>query len=615
LQARLDDTQMDDLHAKSGVAEPATSYKTAVPRTRDHLRRAALLAQITKFHRLRPITWVVGLPGSGKTSLVARWVEERKGKTLWYRLDESDGDGAGLLDALNPGGRLPAWSPENQVDLGEFARRFFGELAGDSLTVVLDDLHRVPDDAPVLAMLDAIHDVCGADLRIIAMSRRDPPPSLARGAVGGWLGLIDDLRLSTREMKAIAEAVGGRTVTREELDTADGWLAHVLALARGSQRSVDRTQVGDFLALELLASLPEERRAGLRRLAELPEIPDVTGSTWLPPDTARLLTTLAAQRYFVDHGARFRLHDLLRDALLRINLADDSADTLRGVRRDLATWVAPAMPEVAMQLRALAGDTDGALVLLDAHGGDWLARGLHRSVDGWLRDLPAPEGVRARASFTLWRALTTVPLEPEASRPMFSEARRLSVQCGEVRGAYTAWCGEVSSYVIQWGAVQGLAELVDELENLHAQLGPEPEDLLLRTSADALTALMYGRAEDPRIAHFADATARAVTHAPDAGARISAAAQLLIYRLWWAGDFPGGRALYDAFDAEVSEGEHLAALPRLLWWSCASILDWQCGSADECYAKVERGLALAASSGVQVRDFFLLTQGIFCALS
>jgi hypothetical protein len=52
-----------------------------------------------------------------------------------------------------------------------------------------------------------------------------------------------------------------------------------------------------------------------------------------------------------------------------------------------------------------------------------------------------------------------------------------------------------------------------------------------------------------------------------------------------------------------------------LWWSCASIVDWQCGDPAECYRKVERGLGLAESSGVHVRDFFLLTQGIFCALS
>ena len=113
----------------------------------------------------------------------------------------------------------------------------------------------------------------------------------------------------------------------------------------------------------------------------------------------------------------------------------------------------------------------------------------------------------------------------------------------------------------------------------------------------------------------AEATARAVAHAPDAGARITAAGQLLIYKLWWAGDFPGGRALYDAFDGEVSAGEHLAALPRLVWWSCASIVDWQCGLPQDCYDKVERGLALAEFSGIHVRDFFLLTQGIFCALS
>jgi hypothetical protein len=115
--------------------------------------------------------------------------------------------------------------------------------------------------------------------------------------------------------------------------------------------------------------------------------------------------------------------------------------------------------------------------------------------------------------------------------------------------------------------------------------------------------------------HYAQATALAVQQAPDAGSRIVAAAQLLIYRLWWGGDFPGGRAIYDAFDAEVDAGINLAPLARLIWWSNAAIVDWQCGDPRRCYDKVDRGLALAESSGVHVRDFFLLTQGIFCALS
>src|SRR5439155_22857829 len=163
-------------------------------------------------------------------------------------------------------------------------------------------------------------------------------------------------------------------------------------------------------------------------------------------------------------------------------------------------------------------------------------------------------------------------------------------------------------------AVHGLADLVDDLESLEEDLGPPEGGLALRTSAGALTALMYGRAQDPRLAKHAETTARALDHAPDAGARISAAAQLLFYRLWWASDLASGRALYETLDDEVANGAHLPPLARIVWWSCAAIIDWQCGKPDVCYEKVERGLALGAATGVHVRDFFLLTQAIFCAL-
>lgn len=95
------------------------------------------------------------------------------------------------------------------------------------------------------------------------------------------------------------------------------------------------------------------------------------------------------------------------------------------------------------------------------------------SCDFQIRSRRVADGLpkaRARGALALWRALTTVPFEPEASRPTFAEARRNSVQCGDLRGAYTSWCGEVSSYVLQWGAVQGLADLVYELERLHTEL-------------------------------------------------------------------------------------------------------------------------------------------------
>lgn len=625
-----------------------TSYKLTVPRVHQHVRRGSLLETLAAIHVRFPLTWMVGLPGAGKTSLAARWTEESGRASIWYRLEESDADVAGLFNALSqaaPAGiALPLWSPDNHADLAGFARRFFSGLGAAPLTLVLDDCHRIPDDCQTLTMLEHVHEVCGDKLRLLLISRRAPPPSLARGVMGGWLGVLDDLRLKPPEARQMAETLRGRSLSgaeSEALAQTDGWLAHVLALTRSAPTesladtasvaglsSPSTLRVGEFLAAELLTALPKSCRASLRHLAELPEIPQSLASAAkapnaandhvpLPPEVAGLLATLSEQRYFVDSTAQghWRLHDLLRDALRSRNLLEESPAQMAQVRRDLADRVSVLMPEAAMQLRVLAQDVTGVLALLQTHGDAWLSRGLHHTVFDWLTALPKAGDDATAAAIGLWRAQALLPLEPEAARPLFAAAREAGVAAHDAQRAYSAWCGEVASYVVQWGDVQGLADLVDDLEALHSALGPPTGDLAFRTSADALTALMYGRAEDPRMTRYAEATARAVAHAPDAGARITAAGQLLIYKLWWAGDFPGGRALYDAFDGEVSAGEHLAALPRLVWWSCASIVDWQCGQPQDCYDKVERGLALAEASGIHVRDFFLLTQGIFCALS
>ena len=383
----------------------------------------------------------------------------------------------------------------------------------------------------------------------------------------------------------------------------------MLALAR--HPGAAGVAVGELLGEELLALLPPGERRGLRLAAELPELP--RSLVQITSAQARLLDQLAARRYFVDLTASdsWRLHDLLRDALCERNRALESPAALAQARRERAAWVRDSAPEVAMNLLVAADDEAAALALLADAGRAWLAQGRHRQLQAWLASFTGPAGpVRE-----LWLAEALLPLAPEAARPLFARSRAAFVAQGQADEAYRAWCGEVASYVVQWGAVQGLAELVDELEAIEAALGPPPGEWRFRCAADALTALMYGRAEDPRIRRYAHATALAVEQAPDAASRISAAAQLLIYRLWWAGDFPGGRALYDAFDAEVERGAGVPPLARLIWWSNAAIIDWQCGDPARCYAKVDRGLALADSSGVHVRDFFLLTQGIFCALS
>jgi len=253
-------------------------------------------------------------------------------------------------------------------------------------------------------------------------------------------------------------------------------------------------------------------------------------------------------------------------------------------------------------------------VMLQQHGSRWLDKSRHRQVLSWLSPTVAANE-RELLALLLWKAEAQLPLQPENARTLFNRARTAAAVLGDAEVAYRAWCGEVASYVVQWGAVVGLADLVDGLELLEQQFGPPAGEWRFRTTADALTALMYGRPEDPRIHRYAKDAAQGVAHAPGIDSRITAAAQLLIYRLWWIGNFPGARALYDAFDDEVDRGEALAPLTRLIWRSNSAIVDWQCGDPARCCDEVDRGLRLAEASGVHVRDFFLLTQGIFCALS
>ena len=590
--------------------------------------------------RRSPFVWLMGLPGSGKSSMAAQWARRaaaRGERCVWYRLDEDDADIAGLLDTLRwhslqraTADALPAWSPDNQAELRGFSRRFFQQwLACEStatLTLIFDDCHRLPEGGALFELLDAARDVAGDRLRFLLVSRSPPSLPLSRGLVPGWMTVFDDLALSLDESLEVARGVSGRNwdaADAQALRAAEGWMAHVLALARPPQAGhagpgSAHSAIGEFLCEELLAMLPPGDRRGLRLAAELPELPRARAR--LTPAQSRLLDQLAAQRYFVDLTAddAWRLHDLLRDGLRLRNRVLEPPEALALARRELAGWVREHSPDTAMNLLAAAGDEVGALELLATQGRRWLAQGRHHQLLGWLDALPGQSGLERGPEHLLWRAEALLPLAPEDARSPFAASRAAFVATRNADGAYRAWCGEVASYVVQWGAVQGLAELVDELEQIETKLGPPPGEWRFRCAADALTALMYGRAEDPRIRKYAQATALAVEQAPDAASRIMAAAQLLIYRLWWAGDFPGGRALYEAFDGEVDRGDRDGSVPplaRLIWWSNAAIVDWQCGDPARCYAKVDRGLALAEASAIHVRDFFLLTQGIFCALS
>jgi hypothetical protein len=84
--------------------------------------------------RKRPILWISGPAGSGKTTLVASYLEARGLPCLWYRMDAGDADAASFFYYMGlavkkaaPRKRkpLPLLTSEYMLGLNTFALRYF----------------------------------------------------------------------------------------------------------------------------------------------------------------------------------------------------------------------------------------------------------------------------------------------------------------------------------------------------------------------------------------------------------------------------------------------------------------------------------------------------------
>jgi LuxR family maltose regulon positive regulatory protein len=392
--------------------------KTSRPSSSRIAPRKRLFRLLDRWAR-HPLVWVAGPAGCGKTSLVSSYLDARKQSALWYQIDAGDSDPAtffyylgAAMPRATPRRPMPILTPEYLHDMPTFALRYFEELfarLGSASVVVFDNYQDVPREAPLHAMLRKGLAAVPEGARVIILSRHMPPPVFARFRAHGQMQVVtwEDLRLTLDEARALARVRGERKLSAAAVGraytAADGWAAGLIMMlssaeATGAERRTSRLSregVFDYFGSEIFDQTDPETQRFLVETALLPSMTARMAQNLTGLDHAgEILARLGDNHFFttrdVQREPAFQYHPLFRDFLLaRGRRRWTRPEAVRLLERAAAILEGQGQIEEAVALVREIEGWERLARLIVTHAPATVAQGRCRTVEGWIRDLPA----------------------------------------------------------------------------------------------------------------------------------------------------------------------------------------------------------------------------------
>ncbi|HZN04327.1 MAG TPA: tetratricopeptide repeat protein, partial [Candidatus Polarisedimenticolia bacterium] len=391
-----------------------------------HLRRERLHERLRRGLEGRATAVVAG-PGYGKSTLVARFLQEHGGDTVWYSLDPSDRDPAiffrylmqGLREHAPEFGERIEWiwresrtgfrTPEQLADV------FIGEAEeglGGRFVVVLDQVEHLEASPPAARALRRLLTWLPGTLHLVLIGRSLPEVGFKGLEADGQAATIggDLMRFTSEETRTLLNTTFSLAMPQEAIrrvhERTRGWVtalqllrqtAHLRPGAAGLPEEVfERTEseIFDWFTERVLEGLPEESRAFLLGSAPPPTFdPDLLAEVLEDLDARAVLQDLLRRNLFLapleSRGAHFAYDPLFRDYLLRRLQTDRGREERRALERRYSRAFARRREYPQALGHALAAeDVRGTADLLARHGKGLLRRGLLdlvREACGFLR--------------------------------------------------------------------------------------------------------------------------------------------------------------------------------------------------------------------------------------
>lgn len=621
--------------------------------------KTAIIAKITRpklsgsvkrdrlFHLLdqgkqKPVIWVAAQGGSGKTTLVADWLDSRKLPCLWYQVDEGDADIASFFYYMGMAAKnaatqykksLPLLTPEYLQGISVFTRRYFEELfrrIKSPSVVVLDNYQDVPLASGFHDMVALGMDTIPEGITLVILSRIAPPPQFARFQANSRLHSIgwDDVRFTREESRGLLEMQAHNKPSSETLELlykkTDGWVAGMILITESLR--LDRLETHQNL--NTAGSLFNYFVSEIFSKTEAP-IQDVLLKTSflqkIDPAMAEKLTGNAMAGHILEHmsqnhyfthkyGQAYQYHPLFREFLQSRMSAFFSFADIVAIQKKTAELLEQAgSNEAAIALYIDAADWAGAERVVLGEAQSLVSQGRSNTLEAWLNKLPREIiGISPWALY--WLGVCRIAYDPAEARGYFEEAFLSFKKEKNVSGTFLSWAYIVDTFVYEWGDFSPLDHWITVADKLVADHPEFPSsEIEARVAAGMLSAMTYRQHYHAELPVWAERVRQIVLKHPSIQMRMMLGNYLIIYYLW-VDDLAKAGLMIETM-RPVSGLKENDPLTKQHWYVMEAMYSFFMADNNTCMQVIAQGLKNAQESGIHLLDLYLLGQGVYSGVS
>jgi ATP/maltotriose-dependent transcriptional regulator MalT/DNA-binding SARP family transcriptional activator len=619
----------------------ASIAKITRPRIRGVFPRERLYGLLDEM-RQYPVTWISAPAGSGKTTLVAGYLEDKKIPCLWYQVDEGDADLATFFSYLGMAAQkaaprkrkpLPFLTPEYLQGIPTFTRRYFENLFGrfkPPSILVLDNYQTVPDESNLHEVINNGLSIIPDGINVFVISRHDPPSILAKLRANEQMKILgwQDLRLTPVETLGIVplktREIPSKEVIGQLHQTADGWVAGLVLILESMKRGVELQalqkmapqEIIDYFGNEFFNKTVQTVRDFLLKTAFLPKITVKSAEKLTGLSNAdSILSALSRDNYFTERHFStepvYQYHPLYRDFLMTKAREIFSPQEIASIKAQAARLLEEeGQFEAAISLYKDLGNWESMAQLIQEQATSMFLEGRIRPLEEWVGSLPQAL-LEKKPWLLFWMGSCRFLTDP--GQYYFKKALDVFNKQNDSAGIYQSLASIVISITNRSEDYKALGHWIPVLKESIGRLEGFPSKGAELRYKTALFFAMFSRGENnPEMEERAEEIFSLAEISPNSPGKIEAFSHLLFYRSF-KGDF-GKAALVLKNLQDLTKSMDISPLHKIFKKNMEIVYLVSIGRYEECLTAVSEGLELSRTTGIQGRDANFLNVGIQASL-